>query len=209
MDNKKTGWIIIVLLVIAAGLMKSGLLTKKPDVSRISLEKFPYVIGEYKGVDLGYPDWLEEALKAEEFILRSYEDNNGNKLKLYLAYFTSRKGTSTHNPDVCYPAQGWRIENKGKVTIDIDGKKYNLAKRYFIKGAETQTILFWYQAGDKVYSDKLRHQLMVIKNAVLKNDMQASIVRVSPISPMSDEEALKKEKELSRLIIPMLGDYLP
>jgi len=209
MDSKKTGWITVILLVIAVFIVKSGLISKKPEVNRLSLHDFPYTVGDYKGVDLEYPDWLEDALKAEEFILRDYTDSKGNRLKLYVAYFTSRKGTSTHNPDVCYPAQGWRIEEKGTDTIEIANKKYNLAKRVFRRDYDEQIILFWFQSASKVFSDKLKHQLVVIKNAVFTNQMQASIVRVSCLQKVSLDEALKKEEDFSREVIPLLKDYLP
>ena len=209
MDSKKTGWITVILLVIAVFIVKSGLISKKSEVTRLSLHDFPYTVGDYKGVDLEYPDWLEDALKAEEFILRDYTDSKGNRLKLYVAYFTSRKGTSTHNPDVCYPAQGWRIEEKGTDTIEIANKKYNLAKRVFRRDYDEQIILFWFQSASKVFSDKLKHQLVVIKNAVFTNQMQASIVRVSCLQKVSLDEALKKEEDFSREVIPLLKDYLP
>ena len=209
MDSKKTGWIVVIFLVITVFIIKSGLISKKPEINRLSLNDFPYTVGDYKALDLVYPDWLADTLKAEEFILRKYEDSKGNIIKLYAAYFTSRKGTSTHNPDVCYPAQGWKIEEKGTEVVEIEGKKYKLAKRVFRRDHDRQIILFWLQAGDGVYSDKLRHQMVVIKNALLTNQMRASIVRVSCLNRLDLDEALKIEKDFSKLIIPILKDYLP
>lgn len=209
MDSKKTGWITVILLVITVFIVKTGLISKKAEINRISLNDFPYTIGDYKALDLEYPDWLADTLKAEEFILRKYEDSKGNRIKLYAAYFTSRKGTSTHNPDVCYPAQGWKIEEKGTEVVEVAGKKYKLAKRVFRRGHDEQMILFWFQIGDEVYSDKFKHQMAVIKSAVLTNQMRASIVRVSCLNRLDLEEALEKEKDFSKLVIPILKDYLP
>jgi EpsI family protein len=209
MDSKKTGWITVVVLIITVFIIKSGLISKKPEITRLSLNDFPYTVGDYKGVDLEYPDWLEDALKAEEFIIREYTNSKGDVLKLYAAYFTSRKGTSTHNPDVCYPAQGWKIEEKGTDSIKISDKKYTLAKRVFRRDHDEQIILFWFQSGFRVFSDKLKHQLVVIKNAIFTNQMQASIVRVSCLENVSLDEALKKEEDFSKEVIPILKDYLP
>ena len=209
MDSKKTGWITVILLVITVSIIETGLISKKPELNRLSLTDFPYTVGNYKALDLDYPDWLADTLKAEEFIIRKYEDGKGNKIKLYAAYFTSRKGTSTHNPDVCYPAQGWKAEVKGAEVVEIDGIKYILAKRVFKRGHDEQIILFWFQIGDKVYIDKFRHQMAVIKSAVLTNQMRASIVRVSCLNRLDLDEALKIEKDFSKLIIPILKDYLP
>ena len=49
----------------------------------------------------------------------------------------------------------------------------------------------------------------VIKNAVFTNQMQASIVRVSCLQRVSLDEALKKEEDFSKEVIPLLKDYLP
>jgi EpsI family protein len=209
MDSKKTGWISVALLIIALIVIKSGLISKKPEITRMSLNEFPYTVGDYRGVDEGYPDWLEDALKAEEFIIRQYENPKGDRIKLYVAYFTSRKGTSTHNPDVCYPAQGWKIDKKATEVLDVEGKKYTVAERIFSRDREEQVILFWFQAGSRVYSDKLRHQMAVIRDAVLTNQMQASIVRVSCLDNSGVDEALEKEREFTKLVIPLLKDYLP
>ena len=209
MDSKKTGWLIIVILLAVIGLTKSGVLISKDDFVRKQLSELPYALDGWRGAAMKYPASLKESFKAEEFIIRGYENAGGQKVKLYAGFFSSRKGTSTHNPDVCYPAQGWKIEEKAAVNLKIEGRNYRLAKRVLTKGLNKKVIIFWYQAGNKTYAHKLLHQLVVIKDAVIKNSMKASIVRISVTQDRSLEEALEIEKEFSRVIIPVLVDYLP
>ena len=211
MDSKKTAWIIIVILLLSAIFIRSEVISfKEPNIDRKNLSDFPYSLGNWQGEDTAYPGWLAEALKAEEFIMREYINDKNENVNLYTAFFSSRKGTSTHNPDVCYPAQGWKIEEKGTFYLDIDGKKYHLAKRIFSKGIERQFVIFWYQMGDRTYADKLRHQIAVIKEAVIKNRMKAGIVRLSVSSrDYTEEEVLEIEERFAKLIIPELKEYLP
>jgi len=210
MDSRKIGWIIITILVVVIIALKLDLLSSTKEFERKSLLDFPYTLGEWKGEDLEYPDWLSDELKAEELIMREYEDKDGNNLMLYAGFFTYRKSTSTHNPDVCYPAQGWKIEKKDIVKLDIDGRSYPVAERIISKNLNRQVVLFWYQVKDKTITNKIKHQMLIIKDALIEGKMRASIVRVSmPIKNRSIDEALEIEKEFAEIIIPKLSEYLP
>lgn len=210
MDIKKTaGWIILIILAIGILIAKSGLLQGTGEVERAPLNEFPAQINGYTSHELPYPDWLDEALKAEEFFIRDYEKGSEH-IKLYAAYFTSRRGTSTHNPDVCYPAQGWEIAEARIRDIKIGDKTYQISERRVKRGKEQILVMFWYQAGDNVYADKLKHQLYVIKNALLSGSMRAGIVRVSMnLDKVSLDEAREKTIAFSKEVIPLMEAYLP
>ena len=62
------------------------------------------------------PD-VQQVLDAtyDETLARTYRDRLGRRVMLSLAYGRNQhKGMNTHRPEVCYPAQGFKLELAGR-----------------------------------------------------------------------------------------------
>ena len=58
----------------------------------------------WKGHDIPMEGSVEEILRADRHLQRSYYDRAGGLVWLYVGYYgTSRGGRSEHTPWVCYP----------------------------------------------------------------------------------------------------------
>ena len=122
-DLRKAAWLASAML--AASLMAMAMTPHRHLADAHPREKLaellPTSFGDWR-VDRSIlpvppsPD-VQQVLDAtyDETLARTYRDALGRRVMLSVAYGRNQhKGMNTHRPEVCYPAQGFKLEQGGQ-----------------------------------------------------------------------------------------------
>lgn len=121
----------------------------------------------------------KEALGAEDYVLRWYRRGEDEVL-LYVAFFTSKHGNITHNPEKCYPGSGFFITRRAITSCPSpEGGDFPAIRVVPVRDTEKHLVLYWFQEGDQVIVDKWEHVAKVLTRAILYNRTESFMVRVS------------------------------
>lgn len=114
-----------------------------------TLRALPAELAGWKAVDIPMEQDVADMLRADANVQRAYIHPLGYVVYVYVGYYgTARGGTPEHTPEMCYPAQGWQIDEGESVAI---GGKPGFAARELVveKDGERRLVHFWYRTQDE------------------------------------------------------------
>lgn len=150
-----------------------------------------FVAGESTSRDQPYDDILS----------RTYVNSQGQQIMVALAYGAQqRQEVKIHRPELCYPAQGWRVLNIEPVTFPVKTPSGQpiVGHRLLTKKGEavTEAVSYWIRIGNS-YSDSP----WLTRWAILREGLQGRmtdgiLVRVSQrLAPGEDEKSAFERQE--------------
>jgi EpsI family protein len=180
---------------------------------RKSFDTFPMAVAEWRGREATIFDSdVLNVLKVKDYLMRRYVDDGGRSLWLYIGYWdTQRKGAQPHSPRNCLPGSGWEPVEASLMTIPLAAPHGPITVNRFLiqKDREQQLLLYWYQSQGSVIASELSGKIFMVKNAILRNRTDASIVRVS--SPIYGTVPATSDRLVRyvQAMYPVLNEYLP
>jgi EpsI family protein len=116
-------------------------------VHRFDLQRIPARIGS---LDLSseeeLPEHVLEMISPDAHTLRLYTDGSGAGVWAYLAFYSGTGAKSAHDPEVCYPAQGWDIAAlRGREVTLADGESLSVKLLAASLGSQEELVLYWFQ----------------------------------------------------------------
>jgi EpsI family protein len=130
------------------------------------------------------PD-LQQVLDAtyDEILARTYRNPQGARVMLSLAYGRNQhKGMNTHRPEVCYPAQGFKLVGASHPdTLPWDGRQLRVQRVVAAMGARNEPITYWLLVGDEITAFGYAQRYTAIRYGVEGIIPDGVLVRVSSI----------------------------
>lgn len=158
---------------------------------------------------------VDEILRFDDYVSRQFTRlSDKAEIIVYIAYWKPKSASvmevNTHNPDICWTANGWEklpVENKMTTLNEVKTGQY----RKFIKSGITTEVIFWHIVGNQVYvnegviskrykMDSLVAPLKLGTN--IRNDQ--IFIRISSSSniPLQSKELLQNLQLLQFLELP-------
>jgi len=141
-------------------------------------------------------------IRPASYLYRAYARDGQEAVWVYIALYDGRDETGAHDPDVCYPAQGWDIVERAATPIRItDETDLNATRLHAYMGRRQHDILYWFQPADRW---PLRGVLEDVVRVVdsLRGRPQYAFVRLSTETREgTSREALR---ELARQLAPLV-----
>jgi EpsI family protein len=147
----------------------------------------------------------------DETLALTYQNRQGQRVMLSLAYGRNQhKGMNTHRPEICYPAQGFKVLQASMPgTISYAGRQIDVTRLVAAAGARNEPITYWLLVGEQIthfgYSQRkvaMRYGLQgVIPDGVL--------VRVSSIDADNAAAFRLQERFIRTLLTAVPPDQLP
>jgi EpsI family protein len=187
-------------------------------VARSTFATFPMQIGSWRAVvDPPLEESILKVLGVDDYMSRAYYQPNGAGVGLYMGFYGSqRQGDTIHSPMNCLPGAGWEPVSEGQLQIaNVDGAGRNITvNRYVIqKGLDRTLVLYWYHGRGRVVASEYWSKAFLIRDAIVTNRTDGSLVRVIVPLATGDDSALGPAEALAqefvRSIFPSLGSYLP
>jgi len=135
----------------------------------------------------------------DETVALTYRNANGDRIMLSLAYGRNQhRGMITHRPEICYPAQGFKLQT------DVSNANVALVDRILpvkhlvaAMGARNEPITYWVMVGDQVTEFGYPHRWVTIKYGLQGKIPDGVLVRVSSIDG-DNVRAFKLQHEFIR-----------
>ena len=193
MQLKSTAWILAALMCGAAIAGVAG----KPDRKRA--ENFPKL---EVAVPKQFGEWAElreqnnqivdpqtqQLLNSiyDQVLTRTYVSKQGYRIMLSLAYGSDQRGgLQAHRPEVCYPAQGFKVTSlvDGPLTTaygSIDARRLETNMETGI-GRRDEPVTYWLTVGDHVIRNQFDKRMMEFRLIFTGQIPDGLLFRVSSI----------------------------
>jgi EpsI family protein len=121
-----------------------------------------------------------DQLAPDAYLARRY-DHAGMPIWVYVAVYAGqrRDGRGAHDPQVCYPAQGWEVVRTRRVEVPLaDGESFPGNLFVAQQNRAEQIVLYWFQPAERWAGRQSVEQLSRIWDAVAGRP-QFAFVRIS------------------------------
>ncbi len=159
----------------------------KSPLTIVLKEAVPSAFGEWTeqpGQVLVVDPQTEELLKSlySQILTRSYVDKQGYRIMLSLAYGDDQRGgLQAHRPEVCYPAQGF------KVTQNVDGDlptpygAIDVRRLTTHLGSRNEPVTYWLTVGEQVIRNSFDKRLVELRLALTGQIPDGLLFRISSV----------------------------
>ena len=180
--------------------------------------QFAMELAPWTGTDIRLTQAIEKKVGVSAYLFRTYTrpDRKNMPVNLYVGYYESQKhGEMIHSPKNCLPGNGWFIESRDDITLDIPPyQPFTVNKFVIANGIERQVVLYWYQqAGGRVITNEYLGRAHLVIDALTKKRTDAALIRV--IVPTRDDQVESREAstatavEFVKAAYPELMRFLP
>ncbi|HXQ71816.1 MAG TPA: EpsI family protein [Pyrinomonadaceae bacterium] len=181
-------------------------------VDRKPLKDFPAQLGQWqKTKDTTIDDETMKVLRASDYLLRDFQQPNGQAANFYVGYYASqREGASYHSPLNCLPGSGWTLTQPDKVTIALpDGRTFAANKWVIQNGDYKSLMIYWYQGRGRAIASEYWGKVYTVIDSVRLRRSDGAMVRVTVPIGNSETAALDSAKDLSAKAAAALDEYVP
>lgn len=204
---------ILLAAIIGVGvLVNTWAYLGEAHVDRKSLKDFPSQLGQWqKTKDTTIDDETMKVLRASDYLLRDFQQPNGQAANFYVGYYASqREGASYHSPLNCLPGSGWTLTQPDKVTISLpDGRSFSANKWVIQNGDYKSLMIYWYQGRGRAVASEYWGKVYTVIDSVRLRRSDGAMVRVTVPLGSSETAALDSAKDLSAKAAAALDEYVP
>lgn len=204
---------IIFIIIVLTVFMAATYLENSPPQRGGREYSLPSSFGNWQGIDVSFDRALLTSwLGTNHMVFREYRNNMTNHVvTLYAAYYTDIAASDmAHEPEVCYPGQGWSIISNKTVSMVLNGKSLRIKRMSIIKGDRQEIVYSWWQTKDQIMGENWRYHLYQIKNRLLNRSTDSLWIRVSSEYPEQESLSNKSEESLHTFcndVLPILSYY--
>ena len=154
-------------------------------VARGALRAVPQAFGPWRGTELSFGEAVNEDLRADDLLIRRYED--GPRAVWLCVVFHQNRRYGAHDPHLCYDSQGFVVSPEGRARVD-DGSPGGLPVNTFVaerKGVR-RVVWYWWSTRGLATADvgDLRARMAVL--GMLENRSWGAFVRVESVARDGD-----------------------
>ncbi|WP_294540672.1 exosortase-associated protein EpsI, V-type [uncultured Rhodoblastus sp.] len=123
-------------------------------------------------------------------LARGYRDPEGRLVMFLVAYGASQSDRlQLHRPEICYAAQGFRVERLTTVNLDLGDGLPNLPVRHLLAERENrqEPITYWMRIGDTVATNAVERQVLKVEYGLRGYISDGALVRLSTVGLPEDQ----------------------
>jgi EpsI family protein len=139
----------------------------------------------------------------QQTLSRTYVDNAGHAVMLSIAYGEQQLGSyQAHLPDICYPAQGFRVLSKHYANLDVGGTGLPVTRLETVfNDMRYEDVTYWLTVGDRVVpSIGYGRRIEQVKYALKREIPDGIIFRISSIGRNPAEEFARQDSFVHELL---------
>lgn len=117
-----------------------------------------------------------------ETLSRTYENSKGYRIMLSIAYGKNQSDAlQLHKPEVCYPAQGFRLASKQTGILALASGSIATTRLETSLGQRYEPITYWTIVGDHITKTSIDKKLVEMRYAFQGKIPDGMLVRISSI----------------------------
>ena len=148
-------------------------------------------VGGWKGAGaVPLDDRIFSALDIDDYF-NQHLTNGNDSVTLYIGYYlSSKKVGAAHSPLVCFPGQGWLLEDFVRKTETVGGQTVNLMRLVASTPQHKELLIFWFQAFDRTSPSEFTQKLNTLWSKFVHRREDNAFVRVTvPLEKRTADEA--------------------
>lgn len=179
-----------------------------------TLQKFPLSFGDWTGREIAMTERVIRATDTDEHLNRGYyRKGEAGSVSFYIAYGVQARDLMPHRPEVCYPSQGWTMDDSTIETLTLpDGTQLECQMLLFARGGlttTTRTVLYYYIIDGAFFAD-----VSALRDRALWGSSNIRYVAQIQVTSGGDrlrggEGALKRVRAFATETALMIRDLLP
>ena len=184
---------VIAALLTVVGVLAGFALRAAPLLpgEAVAFERVPMNLGNWEGQEVAVTDGTLAQLGSDALLLRSYRQEDGVPVWLYVDYHRmQRLGSTVHSPRVCYPGSGWSIE-RADVTELGDGTERPACWLGLRRDSEEMLAVYWYQSRWGSSARETTLKLHIARSAMARRESDVVLFRASTPVMQGDEAAAR------------------
>ncbi len=154
----------------------------------VSLEDMiPRQFGDWREALPGHVQMVDPQQKVlldrsySQVLSRTYVNHQGYRIMLSLAYSDDQRDREAHLPEVCYPAQGFLIQENEAGLLTTTLGDIPVRRLFATMGARQEPLTYWFAVGGKAVPGKLQKKLVHLRYALSGRVPDGMLFRVSSI----------------------------
>ncbi|WGG49143.1 exosortase-associated protein EpsI, B-type [Rugamonas sp. DEMB1] len=141
-----------------------------------------------------------------QVLTRTYVDRQGYRIMLSLPYGANQSdGLAAHDPEGCYPAQGFQILGKSKAVLHPAGAALPIRRMEALAGSRHELVSYWFTVGAYAINNDWDRKKAQLSYAVKGQIADGLLVRVSSI----DADTALAYRQQDRFIADLLAALPP
>lgn len=139
--------LVLVSAALLVPLATQWAWTRPSPDTRFTLERIPAQLGSltFAGEEDLPADVLAQ-ISPDAHTMRLYRDAHGQSVWAYLAFYSGAGTKGAHDPQVCYPANGWDIATLRTREVTLpDGTSLAGKLLAATMGSQEELVLYWFQ----------------------------------------------------------------
>jgi EpsI family protein len=216
MQLKSTAWVLAGLMCGAAlaGVLGRPGTTATQRGAAIQLETaVPRAFGGWtelpdQGGQVVNPQTKELLDKLYSQILtRTYVNKDGYRIMLSMAYGDDQRGgLQAHRPEVCYPAQGFKLGSVQDGALPTSFGDIEVRRLTTNLGARSEPVTYWLTVGDHVIRNSLEKRLIEMRLSLTGQIPDGLLFRISSIDKDSARAFAMQERFAADLMAAVPGE---
>lgn len=190
MNSKGEVFALIALLLVAGGLAWWLSLKEAHSTVASSLDDVPRALNGWESRDIDVDPEVSDLLRADFNVQRIYVHAQGYAVFVYIGYYgTERGGAPEHTPDVCYPSQGWEIEENETIYVGDEESGFRVREFIVERDDARRLVHFWYRTETATgITSTLPLRLRHFWSRLTENRGDGALVRVSTVIASDDQD---------------------
>jgi EpsI family protein len=149
-------------------------------------------------------------LGADEYTSRTYVNEQGATVFLFIAYYANQRQRRTyHSPQNCLPGAGWTLGAHQLHPLGAPGQVIN--EYLIVKDGAQMLTLYWYHGRGRIVASEYWGRWYTLADAVWRGRTDGALVRVIvPLSVnLSAAQAREAGLHFAQNLLPVLPRYIP
>lgn len=173
----------------------------------------PESIGRWSGVEVNFDrERLESWLGTRWMVFREYRNAFGDAtVTVYVAYYPNLEASDmAHEPEVCYPGQGWSIRSDTLAPLGLSDGVVQVKRMVIKKGSRHEVVYSWWQTRDRVMASNWSYHLRQVAGRLAGRGTSSLWVRVSAEyrgNVLSTSDGDRVIAEFCSELYPLLKNY--
>lgn len=147
----------------------------------------------------------------DETLALTFRDAAGHRVMLSLAYGRNQhKGMNTHRPEICYPAQGFKLQSAAQnATVQFGNRSIAVTRVVAGMGGRNEPITYWLLVGDEITHFGYPQRSVAMRYGVQGLIPDGVLVRVSSIDGNNAAAFALQERFIRDMLAAVPPQLLP
>jgi EpsI family protein len=136
-----------------------------------------------------------------QILSRTYVGPDGYRIMLSVAYGSDQRGAlQAHKPEVCYPAQGFKLHDLRAAELSTDFGSIAASRLFASLRTRSEPVTYWFTVGDSTVKNAIEKRIVELRYGLTGQIPDGLLFRISSIDPDRERAYRMQERFTNDLL---------